>query len=271
LRDRVTIVNRIHKLLESASLKLSSVVADIMGVSSRAMLTALVAGERDPVILASLARGTLVRKRAQLADALTGYFTDHHAFLLDQLLHQIDALGDLVTTCDARITAANTAHETTVQRLQTVPGIGRRSAEVIISEIGVDMSRFVSAAHLASWARLCPGTHESAGKRRSTRTGNGNNWLRTTLLESAWAASHQRTYLSAQYRRIAKRRGPKRAAIAVAHSILVIAFHLLRDGGEYNELGADYFDRLHVARQRRYHLRRLADLGCDVSALAVSA
>jgi transposase len=271
LRDRVTTVNRIHKLLESASVKLSSVVTDIMGVSSRAMLTALVAGERDPVILASLARGTLVRKRAQLADAFTAHFTDHHAFLLDQLLHQIDALGALITTCDARITAANAEYETPLQRLQTVPGIGRRSAEVIISEIGVDMSRFASAGHLASWARLCPGTHESAGKRRSARTGNGNNWLRTTLLESAWAASRQRTYLGAQYRRIAKRRGPKRAAIAVAHSILVIAFHLLRDGGEYRELGADYFDRMHVARQRRYHLRRLADLGCDVSALAVSA
>lgn len=252
-------------------MKLSSVVADIMGVSSRAMLTALVAGERDPVILASLARRTLVRKRAQLADALTGHLTDHHAFLLDQLLQQIDALGCLITTCDARITEANAEHETTLQRLQTVPGIGRRSAEVIISEIGVDMSRFASSAHLASWARLCPGTHESAGKRRSTRTGTGNNWLRTTLLESAWAASHQRTYLGAQYRRIAKRRGPKRAAIAVAHSILVIALHLLRDGGEYKELGADYFDRMHVSRQRRYHLRRLADLGCDVSALAASA
>lgn len=143
-------------------MKLSSVVADIMGVSSRAMLTALVAGERDPVILASLARGTLVRKRAQLADALTGHFTDHHAFLLDQLLQQIDALGCLITTCDARITEANAEHETTLQRLQTVPGIGRRSAEVIISEIGVDMSRLASSAHLASWARLCPGTHESA-------------------------------------------------------------------------------------------------------------
>jgi transposase len=271
LRDRVTIVNRIHKLLETASLKLSSVVADIMGVSSRAMLTALAGGERDPVMLASLARGTLVHKRAQLADALTGHFTDHHGFLLGQLLQQIDALNLLIAKCDARMTAANAEHETTVQRLQTIPGVGRRSAEVIISEIGVDMSRFASSAHLASWARLCPGTHESAGKRRSTRTGNGNNWLRTTLLESAWAASHQRTYLGAQYRRITKRRGPKRAAIAVAHSILIIAFHLLRDGGEYHELGPDYFDRTHVARQRRYHLRRLADLGCDVSVLAVTA
>jgi transposase len=272
LRDRVTTVNRIHKLLESASVKLGSVVTDIMGVSGRAMLAALAAGERDPVVLAGLARGTLVRKAARLADALTGRFTEHHAFLLGQLLRQVDHLASLVTACDARIETVIAAQTTAVQRLQTIPGVGRRSAEVLVSEIGVDMTRFASAGHLASWARLCPGTHESAGKRRSARTGTGNNWLRTTLLESAWAASHQRqSYLGAHYRRIAKRRGPKRAAIAVAHSILVIAFHLLRDGRVYQDLGPDYFDRVNVARQRRYHLRRLADLGCDVSSLAVSA
>ena len=132
-----------------------------------------------------------------------------------------------------------------MQRLQTIVGVGRRSAEVMVSEIGVDMSRFASSAHLASWARMCPGTHESAGKRRSAGTGTGNNWLRTTLLESAWAASHSRgSYLGAQYRRISKRRGPKRAAIAVAHSILVIAYYVLRDGVAFRDLGADYFDRM---------------------------
>jgi transposase len=138
--------------------------------------------------------------------------------------------------------------------------------------IGVDMSRFVSAGHLASWARICPGTHESAGKHRGTSTGVGNNWLRTTLLESAWAASHsKKSYLGTQFRRVAKRRGPKRAAIAVAHSILVIAYYILRDGREYQDLGPDHFDRANVTKLRRYHLRRLADLGCDVSALAQSA
>jgi hypothetical protein len=155
-----------------------------------------------------------------------------------------------------------------VERLQTIVGVGRRSAEVITSEIGTDMTRFASSAHLASWARLCPGTHESAGKRRPTGIGPGHSWLRTTLLESAWAASHSRvSYLQARYRRIAKRRGPKRAAIAVAHTILVIAFHLLRDQVPFRDLGADYFDRLDVARQKQYHLRRLAALGCDVSPL----
>ncbi|HXM20862.1 MAG TPA: transposase [Terriglobales bacterium] len=141
-----------------------------------------------------------------------------------------------------------------------------------MSEIGVDMSRFSSAGHLASWARICPGSYESPGKRRSAGTGTGNNWLRTTLLESAWAAAHSRkSHLGAQFRRISKRRGPKRAGIAVAHSILVIAYYMLRNGVDFNDLGADYFDRMNTAKLKRYHLRRLAELGCDVSALAVSA
>jgi transposase len=141
-----------------------------------------------------------------------------------------------------------------------------------MSEIGVDMSRFSTAGHLASWARICPGSYESAGKRRSAGTGTGNNWLRTTLLESAWAAAHSRkSYLGAQFRRISKRRGPKRAGIAVAHSILVIAYHMLRNGVDFNDLGVDYFDRMNTAKLTRYHLRRLAELGCDVSALAASA
>lgn len=148
---------------------------------------------------------------------------------------------------------------------QTITGVGHRSAEVMVSEIGVDMSRFATSAHLASWARICPGTHESAGKRRSAGTGTGNNWLRTTLLESAWAASHSRGYLGAQYRRISKRRGSKRAAIAVAHSILVIAYYVVRDGVAFQDLGADYFDQMNSAKAKRYHLRRLAELGCDVS------
>jgi hypothetical protein len=141
-----------------------------------------------------------------------------------------------------------------------------------VSEIGVDMSRFSSGGHLASWARICPGSYESAGKRRSAGTGAGNNWLKTALLESAWAAAHSRkSYLGAQFRRICQRRGPKRAGIAVAHSILVIAYHMLRNGVDFNDLGADYFDRMNTAKLKRYHLRRLAELGCDVSALPVSA
>lgn len=269
IRDRIRIVNRVHKLLETANVKLAGVVTDIMGVSSRAILHALVAGETDPTRLAALAHGSFARKRSQLVAALEGRFTPHHGFLLGQLLAQIDQLATLIAACDARIRDVASSFEDQIGRLQTITGVGRRSAEVIVSEIGIDMSRFATSAHLASWARLCPGTHESAGKRRPAGTGLGNNWLRTTLLESAWAATLARTgYLRAQYRRISRRRGPKRAAIAVAHSILVIAYHILRSGATFEDLGADYFDHLNVARAKRYHLQRLAELGCDVSRVA---
>ena len=271
IRDRVKATNRVYKLLETANIKLANVVADVLGVSGRAMLNALVAGETDPHRLAKLAKGRLTPKVNQLAEALRGQFTSHHAFLLGQMLTQLDQLAELVAKCDARIVEIAKPFELEIQRLQTIVGVGRRSAEVMVSEIGVDMSRFSSAGHLASWARICPGNHESAGKRRSTGTGSGNNWLRTTLLESAWAAAHSRkSYLGAQFRRISKRRGPKRAGIAVAPSILVIAYHVLRNAVAFNDLGADYFDRMNTVKLKRYHLRRLAELGCDVS-LAVPA
>jgi transposase len=266
IRDRVKAANRVHKVLEGANIKLGNVVSDILGVSGRAMLDALVAGETDPAKLARLARGSLVPKGKQLGEALCGRFTVHHGFLLAQILTQLDQLAALVACCDARIADVAQPVAAHIERLQTIIGVGRRSAEVIVSEIGVDMCRFASSAHVASWARLCPGTHESAGKRRSAGTGTGNNWLRTTLLESAWAASHSRgSYLGAQYRRISKRRGPKRAAIAVAHSILVIAYHVLREGVPFQDLGGDYFDRMNSTKAKRYHLRRLEELGCDVS------
>lgn len=271
IRDRVKATNRVYKLLETANIKLANVVADVLGVSGRAMLNALVAGETDPNRLAKLAKGSLTPKVNQLAEALRGQFTSHHTFLLGQMLTQLDQLAELVAKCDARILEISKPFEPEIQRLQTIVGVGRRSAEVMVSEIGVDMSRFSSAGHLASWARICPGNHESAGKRRSTGTGSGNNWLRTTLLESAWAAAHSRkSYLGAQFRRISKRRGPKRAGIAVAHSILVIAYHVLRNAVVFNDLGADYFDRMNTVKLKRYHLRRLAELGCDVT-LAVPA
>ena len=266
IRDRVKAANRVHKLLEGANIKLGNVVSDVLGVSGRAMLNALVAGDTDPARLATLARGSLIPKAKQLAEALRGRFTPHHGFLLDQILKQLDHLAGLVAACDARILQVMRPFAPHLERLQTIVGVGHRSAEVMVSEIGVDMSRFATSAHLASWARICPGTHESAGKRRSAGTGTGNNWLRTTLLESAWAASHSRgSYLGAQYRRISKRRGPKRAAIAVAHSILVIVYHILRDDVPFKDLGADYFDRMNSTKAKRYHLRRLEELGCDVS------
>jgi transposase len=271
IRDRVSAINRVHKLLETANIKLGSVVTDIFGVSGRAMLNALAEGEKDPQVLAKLARGSLIPKMRALAETLRGGFTAHHAFVLRQLLKHIDHLADLVATCDERIVDVSKPNEDAIQRLQTIPGVGRRSAEVIVSEVGVDMSRFDTSRQLASWARICPGSNESAGKRRPASAGSGNNWLRTTLLESAWAASHSKgTYLGAQYRRISKRRGPKRAAIAVAHSILIIAFYVLRDGVQYRDLGPDYFDRVNIAKQRRYHLRRLAELGYDITRLEVA-
>jgi transposase len=272
IRDRVKAANRVHKLLETANIKLGNVVTDVLGVSGRAMLNALVHGDTDAERLATLAKGSLIPKVKQLAEALCGRFTAHHAFLLDQLLTQLDQLAALVAVCDARILEVAKPFEAHIQRLQTIVGVGRRSAEVMVSEIGVDMSRFSTSGHLASWARICPGSRESAGKRRSAGTGTGNNWLRTTLLESAWAASHSRhSYLGAQYRRISKRRGPKRAAIAVAHSILVIGYHVLRDAVAFQDLGPDYFDRMNITKLKRYHLRRLAELGCEVTTVTPAA
>ena len=184
IRDRVTAANRVHKLLETADIKLGSVVSDVLGVSGRAMLDALARGETDAERLATLAKGCLIPKVKQLSEALRGRFTAHHAFLLGQLLTQLDQLAALVAACDSRILQVATPFDAHIQRLQTIVGVGRRSAEVMVSEIGVDMTRFATSGHLASWARICPGSHESAGKRRSAGTGTGNNWLRTTLLAS---------------------------------------------------------------------------------------
>lgn len=269
IRDRAAAINRIHKVLETANIKLANVVTDILGVSGRAMLNALAQGQTNPKTLSKFAKGCLTPKIKALAEALRGGFSPHHGFLLRQLLSHIDHLAGLVADCDARIMEVSKPYHDAINRLQTIPGVGQRSAEVIVSEIGIDMSRFPTSGHLASWARICPGTNQSAGKRRPAGTGIGNNWLRTTLLESAWAAARsKKTYLSAQYRRISRRRGPKRAAVAVAHSILVIAFSVLGQAVQFRELGADYFNRMNTAKQRRYHLRRLAELGCDVSSVA---
>jgi transposase len=271
IRDRVRVINRVHKLLEGANIKLGTVVTHLDGVSGRAMLKALAAGETDPTRLATLARGSLRSKAALLCAALEGRFTANHRFLLGQLLAQLDHGASLIAECDQQIIELARPLEPHLERLQTIVGVGRRSAEVIVSEIGVDMTRFASSANLASWARVCPGTHESAGKRRPAGAGLGNNWLRTALVESAWAASRARqSYLSAQYRRIARRRGSKRAALAIAHRLLVIAYHVLRDGVAFTDLGPDHFDRLNAMKAKRYHLKRLSELGCDVSSVSAA-
>jgi transposase len=271
IRDRARVINRIHKLLETANIKLGTVVTHLDGVTGRAILKALAAGETDPGRLAAFARGTLRSKQRALTATLEGRFTVHHRFLLTQLLAQLDHGATLIAECDARILELTRPLEPHLERLQTIAGIGRRSAEVIVSEIGVDMTRFASSAHLASWARVCPGTHESAGKRRPAAAGLGNQWLRTALVESAWAAARsQRTYLSTQYRRISRRRGSKRAALAIAHRLLVIVYHVLREEVPFADLGANYFDRLNATRAKRYHLQRLTELGCDVSGVSAA-
>ena len=261
-RQRVEEANRVHKLLEDANIKLGNIASDVLGISGRAMLAALIAGQSDERELAALAKGALCSKKERLVEALRGRFTPHHGFLLTQLLRHIDYIAEATTVCDARIAALCAPLVEELERLQTIPGIGPRTAQVLVAEIGIDMSRFPTAGHLASWAKICPGNNESAGKRRSARTGLGNNWLRAALIESGWSASRSRkTYLGAQFRRIAARRGAKRAVVAVAHSILVVVWHVLTRGANYVDLGPDYFDRANQTRLRRYHLRRLAELG----------
>lgn len=266
IRQRSQTVQRIQKVLEWANIKLSSVATDVVGASGRAMLEDLVAGRTDAESLAELARGQLRQKRPQLEAALRGIIGPHQRFLLQSQLRHLDFLEQEVACLNEEIARRMRPFEGALQLLDTIPGIGRRSGEQVLAEIGVDMSRFPTSAHLASWARICPGNNESAGKRRSGRTGNGNPWLRETLVEAAWAASRTRhTYLAAQYRRLAARRGGKRALVAVAHFILVIIYHLLRDGTVYQELGGNYFDERQREATVRRSVRRIECLGYKVT------
>jgi transposase len=235
---------RIAKILEDAGIKLDSVVSHLLGVSGRAMLRALIAGQRDPEQLAELARGRLRTKIPALAAALEGRFTEHHAIMIGLALDHFEYLERSVVRLDERIDELIAEHSAARDRLDTIPGVGKRAAEVIIAEIGADMGVFPTAGHLASWARMCPGNNITGGKRTSGTTGGGNRWLRETLVECAWAASRQRdSYLAAQFWRLARRIGKKKAALAVGHSILVIAWHLLHDNSTYTDLGADWFVR----------------------------
>lgn len=257
--------NRIQKVLETANIKLGDVAADVLGASGRAMLKALVAGVRDPEQLASLARGQLRQKDAQLREALAGRCTDHHAFMLANLLNHTEFLEQQIQLFDRRIEVAVRPFAPALERLDTITGVARRSAEQILAELGADMTRFPTAAHAASWAGVCPGNHESAGKRKSGKTRKGNRWLRATLVECARGAVRAKSsYLAAQYRRLAGRRGDRRAIVAVGHSILVAAWHILRYGVDYRDLGHNYFDRLNRDHRIRYYTRRLAELGVIV-------
>ncbi len=266
VRERATVVNRIQKTLEGANIKLASVATDILGKSGRQILEALTLGATDAPQLAQLARGRLRDKIPQLERALAGRFGPHQRFLLAEHLALLDALEASLERVSTEIAERVRPFEDAIERLQTIPGVGRQVAEVIVTEVGVDPSRFPTAGHLASWAGLCPGQHESAGKRHSGRTRHGNSSLRTALVEAAQAASHTTaTYLSAQFHRLAARRGRQKAAIAVAHSILVIAYHLLARGTTYQDLGVHYFDERDRRAVERRAVRRLEGLGCKVT------
>ncbi len=259
-------VQRLHKVLEGADIKLGAVASDLLGVSGRAMLEAIVAGGDDAEALAGLARGRLRSKHDRLVAALRGLLGEHQRRMLGAQLRHIDFLDAEIATLSAEVAERMRPFGATLALVDSIPGVALRTAEAILAEIGPDMSRFPSAAHLASWARVCPGTDESAGKRRSGATGPGNAWLRTALVEAAHAAAHTKgTYLAAQYRRIAARRGAGRAAVAVGHSILVIVYHLLRDGVVYQELGPTWFDQRDRTATVRRTVKRLEALGYHVT------
>lgn len=273
VRQKVQVANRIQKTLEDANIKLASVATDILGVSGRAMIRAIIAGEGDPVVLADLARQRLRAKVPQLQEALLGEVTEHHRFLLKMLLEQVEFLEGHIARLSSRITEVLPAPFTeAVTRLETIPGIDRRAAENIVAEIGADLRPFPSAGHLASWVGICPGNRESAGKRRSGRTTKGNSWLRVTLVQCAWAASHTKeTYLSAQYKRLAARRGKKRALVAVGHTLLGVVYAVLKKKGTYQERGADYLDRQDKEKVTARLLKRLETLGVKVTVEAQAA
>ena len=270
--ERSAAVCRLQKVLEDANLKLAGVATDILGVSGRAILQALVDGNTDPATLAELAKGRLRRKRAALEQALDGRLRAHHRVLIATHLAHIDFLDETIAQLSQEIAERLRPVEAELERLDTIPGVGRRTAEILAAEIGLDMSRFPSAGHLASWAGMCPGNNESGGKRRSGTTTKGNPWLRAALVEAAKAAGRTKeTYLSAQYRRLATRRGKKRAAVAVGHTILVIAYHLLKHSRSYEELGGEYFDKRDRQAVERRLVRRLEGLGYKVSLDPVAA
>jgi transposase len=266
IQERSAAANRIQKVLEDANVKLASVATDVLGASGRDMLEALIAGEEDAAKLADLARRRLREKIPQLQLALAGRVTDHHRFLLRMHLDHVTHLEERIGRLGVRIEEKMAPFAQAQQNLETIPGVSQRVAETVVAEIGVDRKQFPNASHLASWAGMCSGNNESAGKRRSGRITKGNRWLKRILVQAAWAASHTKgTYLAAQYRRLSKRRGRKRALVAVGHTLLVIMYHVLKRGTTYAELGSDFLDRLEPERLTRQLVKRLEGLGHKVT------
>jgi transposase len=266
--EQTRLANRIHKVLEDANIKLSAVATDIPGKSGRAMIGALIRGEHDPAKMADLAEGRLRAKIPALQLALEGHFTDHHRSLIEHLLGHLDELERHVEELDGRIAEGlrPLLDDARLKRLDAIPGVNRTTIENVVAEIGADMAVYPDEHHLCSWAGVCPGTEQSAGKRLRSHTLRKNRWLRRALVEAAWAASHTKTsYLGTQYRRLAARRGRKRALMAVGHSLLVIFYHMLKYDAEYQDLGVDYFDGRDPERLRRYLVKRLERLGYQVT------
>jgi transposase len=271
VRGRATLVNRVQKVLESTNLKLTSVVSNIAGTSGRAILAALLGGEEDVAVLAELAKGKLRKKRAQLQQALSGRLEPHHRFLLTELLAQIDGLDETIARFDAEIgrRCAADEREAVVELLDTIPGIGRAMAELLVAEIGIDMDKFPTPSHLASWAGVAPGSNESAGRQRSGRTRKGNTWLKTALVQAAHGAARTKgTALAAKYQRVAARRGARRAIMAVAHRLLLIAYQVIVRREPYRELGRDYLERRRSSGTVDRLVRQLRDLGVEVTVAA---
>jgi transposase len=272
VRERTRHTQRIQKTLEDANIKIDAELSDILGKSGRAMLEAMIAGESDPVRLAALAHRNVKASQGELEHALRGRVTAHHRFLLKLHLGQVDALDGAIATVDGEVDANLAPFRTAIELVSTIPGVSTLSAEVIVSEIGLDMSRFPTAGHLISWAGLSPRNDQSAGKRRSTRMRKGAQWLKTTLVQCAWAAKNKkRSYLQAQFRRLVARRGPQKAICAVAASILTAVYHMLKDGTAYEDLGPDHFNRRSKITHSQRLVRQLQRLGYVVEIKPLAA
>lgn len=271
IRERTALANRIQKLVESANIKLGQVASDALGVSGKLMLKALAQGETDAEKMSDLARRSMKKKKPELKRALEGRLTQNQRWILSQLLDQYDSTQEAIRRVEGKIreeveNSSDPFVAEAVKLLDTIPGIAETAAQIIVSEVGVNMEQFATAKHLSSWAGMCPGNNESAGKRKSGRTRKGNRYLRVVLVQAAWVASHQKdTYLAGQYKRLVKRMGKKKALVAVGHTIVVIVWHLLKNKASYEDLGGDYFDRRFREQQKKRLVRQLEGLGLKVT------